>query len=202
MLLSTGVVAESTVYVGDQVKIPMRATDSIAKNNVINHLNINTPVTLIKKQANGWSQIEHDNKQGFIVSRYLTDKKPANELAEKLQTKLDQLQKYSGGKTKTIKNLTQKIETQEDEISRLNLEIINKNTQSLELNKLQNKLFTLDETNADLIEQVSILKSANGSLHTTDFMTIVSAVTLFLGFGVGMGMSRASSSRTNKIYTL
>ena len=202
MLLSTGVLAESTVYVGDQVKIPMRSNDVITKDNVISHLNINTPVTLIKKQANGWSQIEHDNKQGFMISRYLTDTKPTNKLAEKLQAKLDRLQKYSGNKTNTIKNLTQQIKAHEDEISRLDLEITNNNTQSLEFNKLQNKLLNLDEANTDLIDQVSLLKSANGSLHTTDFMTIISAVTLLLGFGVGMGMSRANASRESKMYTL
>ena len=202
MLLSTGVVAESTVYVGDQVKIPMRATDSIAKNNVINHLNINTPVTLIKKQANGWSQIEHDNKQGFIVSRYLTDKKPANELAEKLQTKLDQLQKHNGNKTNTINELTQKITAHKSEISRLNVEILNNNAQSLEFNKLQNKLLNLDKTNADLAEQIAILKSVNSSLHTTDFLTIISAITLFLGFAIGAVMSKVSSNRDKKIYKL
>ena len=202
MLLSTGVLAESTVYVGDQVKIPMRSNDVITKDNVISHLNINTPVTLIKKQANGWSQIEHDNKQGFMISRYLTDTKPTNKLAEKLQAKLDRLQKYSGNKTNTIQNLTQQIKVHEDEISRLDLEITNNNTQSLEFNKLQNKLLNLDEANTDLIDQVSLLKSANGSLHTTDFMTIISAVTLLLGFGVGMGMSRANASRESKMYTL
>lgn len=202
MLLSTGVMAESTVYVGDQVKIPMRAQDTTAKNNIIDQLNINTPVTLIKQQANGWSHIKHDNKQGFIVSRYLTDKKPTNKLAEKLQNRLDQAQKFSSNKNSTIKSLTQKIEAHEDEISRLNLEIINSNTQSLELNKLQNKLFNLDEINIDLIDQVAKLKSVNSSLHTTDFLTIVSAITLFLGFGVGMGMRRASASRESKMYTL
>ncbi|MEO1940458.1 MAG: hypothetical protein ABGX60_01150, partial [Candidatus Thioglobus sp.] len=66
MLSTTGVMAESTMYVGDKVKIPMRADASIAKNNVINHLSINTPVTLIKKQANGWSNIKVDGKSGWM----------------------------------------------------------------------------------------------------------------------------------------
>jgi len=202
MLLSTGVMAESTVYVGDQVKIPMRANDTIAKDNVINQLNINTPVTLIKKQANGWSQIKHDGKQGFMISRYLTDKKPTNELASKLQTKLDQKNRIYKIKYKLAEDLRKQIETHETEISRLNIEILNNNSQSLELNKLQNKLFDLDEINTDLSAQVSSLQSINSSLHTTDFLTIISAVTLFLGFGVGMGMSRAGSSRNSKMYTL
>ena len=202
MLLSTGVLAEPTVYVDDNVKIPMRANDAIAKNNVINHLNINTPVTLIKKQANGWSHIKHDGKNGWIISRYLTDEKPTNELANKLQARLDRLDKFSRNKVNAMQDLTRQIETHEAEISRLNIKVLNGNSQSLELNKVQNKLFNLDEVNTDLVDQLSILQTANGSLHTTDFLTIISAITLFLGFGAGIGMSRMGSTRNDKMYTL
>ena len=202
MLFSTGVLAESTVYIGDQVKIPMRSNDAIAKDNVISHLNINTPVTLIEKQANGWSYIEHDNKQGWMISRYLTSKKPTNELANKLQVELDNLQKLNQANPQIQSNLKQKVQMYETEISRLNVEVLSNNSQSLEFNKLQNKLSNLNESNTDLVQQVNRLKSANSSLHTTDFLTIISAVTLFLGFGVGMGMSRASASRESKMYTL
>ncbi|WPE18704.1 TIGR04211 family SH3 domain-containing protein [Candidatus Thioglobus autotrophicus] len=202
MLLSTGVVAESTVYVGDKVKIPMRSDDVIAKNNIIDHLNINTPLTLIKKQANGWSHIKHEGKEGFMISRYLVDKEPVNYLANKLQEKVDSLHKTSRNKSKEIDDLTRQIETLKTEISRLNIEILNNNSQSLEFNKLQNKLLNLDKTNTDLETQVAILKSANSSLHTTDFLTIISAITLFLGFGISAAMSRASSNRDRKIYKL
>ena len=202
MLLSTGVLAETTVYVGDQVKIPMRANDAIAKNNVINHLTINTPVTLIKKQANGWSHIKHDGKQGWMISRYLTDKKPAKKLTKTMQYRLKHLDASNKGFKEINVKLQKQIQDQEIDITRLNLEIIQRNTESLGLNKLQNKLFNLDEANTDLMDQVTTLKSANSSLHTTDFLTIISAVTLLLGFGIGMGMSRSRSNRDNTIYKL
>ncbi len=202
MLLSTGVLAETTVYVGDQVKIPMRANDAIAKNNVINHLTINTPVTLIKKQANGWSHIKHDGKQGWMISRYLTDKKPAKKLTKTMQYRLKHLDASNKGFKEINVKLQKQIQDQEIDITRLNLEIIQRNTESLGLNKLQNKLFDLDEANTDLMDQVTTLKSANSSLHTTDFLTIISAVTLLLGFGIGMGMSRSRSNRDNTIYKL
>jgi len=203
MLLSTGVLAETTIYVGDQVKIPMRANDAIAKNNVINHLTINTPVTLIKKQANGWSHIKHDGKQGWMISRYLTDEKPAKKLTKSMQYRLKHLEDRSNKGFKEINvKLQQQIQDQELDITRLNLEINQRNTESLGLNKLQNKLFNLGEVNTDLIEQASILKATNSSLHTTDFLTIISTVTLLLGFGIGMGMGRSRSNRDNTIYKL
>ena len=202
MLSTTGVMAESTMYVGDKVKIPMRADASIAKNNVINHLSINTPVTLIKKQENGWSNIKVDGKSGWMISRYLTDKKPSNLQAEKLKKRIISMSNHNKDKREQVNNLQQQIESFENKISSLELAAIKANTQSLEFNKLQNKLFNMNEVNTDLIEHVSILKSANGSLHTTDFLTIISTITLLLGFGVSTIMSRASGSRESKMYTL
>ena len=202
MLSTTGVMAESTMYVGDKVKIPMRADASIAKNNVINHLSINTPVTLIKKQENGWSNIKVDGKSGWMISRYLTDKKPSNLQAEKLKKRIISMSNHNKDKREQVNNLQQQVESFEDKVSSLELAAIKANTQSLEFNKLQNKLFNMNEVNTDLIEQVSILKSANGSLHTTDFLTIISTITLLLGFGVSTIMSRVSGSRESKMYTL
>ena len=202
MLSTTGVMAESTMYVGDKVKIPMRADASIAKNNVINHLSINTPVTLIKKQENGWSNIKVDGKSGWMISRYLTDKKPSNLQAEKLKKRIIAMSNHNKDKREQVNNLQQQVESFEDKVSSLELAAIKANTQSLEFNKLQNKLFNMNEVNTDLIEQVSILKSANGSLHTTDFLTIISTITLLLGFGVSTIMSRVSGSRESKMYTL
>jgi len=202
MLSTTGVMAESTMYVGDKVKIPMRADASIAKNNVIDHLSINTPVTLIKKQENGWSNIKVDGKSGWMISRYLTDKKPSNLQAEKLKKRIISMSNHNKDKREQVNNLQQQIESFENKISSLELAAIKANTQSLEFNKLQNKLFNMNEVNTDLIEQVSILKSANGSLHTTDFLTIISTITLLLGFGVSTIMSRVNGSRESKMYTL
>jgi SH3 domain protein len=202
MLLSTGVLADTTVYVGDEVKIPMRSKDVISKNNVIDHLNINTPVTLIKKQVNGWSKIKHGDNQGWMISRYLTTNKPQDILATKLQSKLNLAEKINANRQQVEAELKQQISTHENEIARLNTEILNNNTQSLELNKIQNKLLNLDESNADLNDQVLQLKTANSSMHGTDFLTIISSITLFLGSAIGMGISRAGANRNNKMYTL
>jgi len=112
------------------------------------------------------------------------------------------LQKTGLNRSNEIDNLTLEIDAQKTEISRLNTQILNHNSQSLEFSKLQNKLLNLDKNNTDLETQVAILKSANSSLHTTDFLTIISAITLFLGFGISAAVSRANSNRDRKIYKL
>ena len=75
MLFVLGVKANPTVYVGN-VKIPMRADASIAKNNIINYLEINTPIELIKKQKDGWSLVRYNGENGWVISRYLLDDNP------------------------------------------------------------------------------------------------------------------------------
>ncbi len=206
VLLSLGVMAESTMYVGGDVKIPMRTDDSFTEGNIIYSLDINTPVALIKKQDNGWSNIRYKGKEGVIISRYLTDKKPENSRAEKLQKDLDfqkKINKDSFNNNYAAKSkLKDQIQAHKNEISSLKLEVIENNTKILEINKLRNKLLSLDGLNNDLVEQLALTKAENKSLHTTDFMTILSTITLLLGLALGVSFSRASNNRHNKMYSL
>ncbi|HIG88854.1 MAG TPA: TIGR04211 family SH3 domain-containing protein [Candidatus Thioglobus sp.] len=198
-LLSTGVMAQSTLYVGDQVKIPMRSDDSIAKGNIITKLGINAPVSLIKKQANGWSRIKHQGKQGWIISRYLTDKKPTNKRADQLAKKLSNA---NAKHSKTIKTISQNNDSLQQEISSLNKQIMSHDGQALNFNKLQNKASVMDQNNSDLMEQINLLKSQNNSQHSTDFLTIISTLTLLLGLVLGFLTFRMSANKANRIYLI
>ncbi len=206
VLLSLGVMAESTMYVGGDIKIPMRTDDSFTKGNIIYSLDINTPVALIKKQDNGWSNIRYKGKEGVIISRYLTDKKPENSRAEKLQKDLDFQKKLNKDSFKnnyaTKSKLKDQIQAHKNEISLLKLEVLESNTKILEINKLRNKLLSLDGLNNDLVEQLALTKAENKSLHTTSFMTIVSTITLLLGLALGVSFGRARNNRHNKMYLL
>ncbi len=206
VLLSLGVMAESTMYVGGDIKIPMRTDDSFTKGNIIYSLDINTPVALIKKQDSGWSNIRYKGKEGVIISRYLTDKKPENSRAEKLQKDLDFQKKLNKDSFKnnyaTKSKLKDQIQAHKNEISLLKLEVLESNTKILEINKLRNKLLSLDGLNNDLVEQLALTKAENKSLHTTSFMTIVSTITLLLGLALGVSFGRARNNRHNKMYLL
>ncbi len=202
MLLPIGVMAKSTLYVGDEVKIPMRTDDSIAKSNIITHLKINTPVTLIKKQENGWTNVEHNGKQGWMISRYLTDKKPVNHEAKELRRQLGVIKNKHAKFDNTKESLEQTIKAQADKILDLNQQIMKLNTQNLETGKLQKRLSILDAKNDELTNQLDQLRSKNSSMHSSDFTTIMSAITLLLGFLLAVTMNKINNRQNNKIYTL
>ena len=200
-LLSTGAMAQSTLYIGDKVKIPMRSDASITKSNIITKLGINTPVTLIKKQTNGWSQVKHQGKQGWIISRYLTNIKPNGDF-KKQAKQITKLTKSNQVQQQTIVELKQDLNQQHQSVVTLKAESTNYDAQVLELSKLRNKTNNLDQTNTDLMAQVRLLKSQASALHSTDFLTIISTLALLLGLLVGFFTSRANANKVSRIYSI
>ena len=204
VMFTSGVMANSTVYVDDKVKIPMRSEASITKGNIITKLGIHTPVTLIKKQTNGWSHIKYQGKQGWIISRYLTNTKPMQVSNAKLkqQTKqITKLKQNNQAHQQTIVELDQDLNQQRQSVSALKAESTEYDTQVLELGKLRNKMSNLDQTNTDLMDQVKLLKSHASAMHSTDFLTIISTLMLLAGLAGGYFVSKANENRNN-IYTI
>lgn len=204
VVFSSGVMANSTQYIGNEVKIPMRSEASITKGNIITKLGIHTPVTLIKKQTNGWSHIKYQGKPGWIISRYLTDAKPmqASNAKLKQQTKqMTKLKKNNQAHQQTIVELEQELDQQRQSVSALKAESIEYDTQILELGKLRNKMNSFDQANTDLMAQVKLLKSQSSAMHSTDFLTIVSTLMLLAGLAGGYLVSKANADRNN-IYTI
>ena len=204
VMFSSGVMANPTVYIGGEVKIPMRADASITKGNIITKLGLDTPVTLIKKQANGWSQVKYQDMQGWVINRYLVDTKPVqvsnNEL--KQQTKqITKLKQNNQTQQQTIVELEQELDQQRQSFNALQAESAKHDTQVLALGKLRNKLSNLDQANTDLITQVGLLKSQNSAAHSTDFLTIISTLMLLLGLAGGYFIGKANTNRNN-IYTI
>jgi SH3 domain protein len=203
-MFTSDVMANSTVYVDDKVKIPMRSEASITKGNIITKLGIHTPVTLIKKQTNGWSHIKYQGKQGWIISRYLTNTKPMQVSNAKLkqQTKqITKLKQNNQARQQTIVELEQELDQQRQSVSALKAESFEYDTQVLELGKLRNKMNSFDQTNTDLMVQVKLLKSRASAMHSTDFLTIVSTLMLLAGLAGGYLVSKANANRNN-IYTI
>ncbi|MDG2353358.1 MAG: TIGR04211 family SH3 domain-containing protein [Gammaproteobacteria bacterium] len=204
VVFSSGVMANSTQYIGNEVKIPMRSDASITKDNIITKLAIHAPVTLIKKQTNGWSQVEYQGTQGWIISRYLTDTKPIQASNGKLKQQAKQISKLKQNNQahqQTIVELEQELGQQRQSVNTLKAASAEYDTQVLELSKLRNKMNNLDQTNTDLIDQVKLLKSQSSAMHSTDFLTIISTLMLFAGLAGGYFVSKANESRNN-IYTI
>jgi len=207
-MFSTGVMANPTLYVGNDVKIPMRANTSISGNNIITSIAINEPVTFIKTDGD-WSNIEYKGQQGWMISRYLDGQIPSIVKVSDLKRRIDtlntttksirhnyqQLKKELGQKDKELKQ-------QEKRILLLDLQEIQLNTNKLELNKLRDKLLTVNDNNTLLMEQNTALQHNNKASYSLDILAIASIIALFLGLLIGFFGNRSSSNKNKAMYTI
>jgi SH3 domain protein len=207
-MFSTGVMANPTLYVGNDVKIPMRANASISGNNIITSIAINEPVTFIKTDGD-WSNIEYKGQQGWMISRYLDDQKPGVVKVSDLKRRIDTLKSTTKKLRSTYQELEKKLgqkdqelKQQEKQILLLDLQEIQLNTNMLELNKLRDKLLTANDDNTLLMEQNTVLQHNNKASYGLDILAIASIIALLLGLLIGFFGNRSSSNKNKAMYTI
>ena len=204
LLLSSSVMAETTFYIGDLVKIPMRSEAVISNDNIITRLKINTPVSVVKQYDNGWSKVNYQDQQGWIVSRYLTNQKPNSNTQAKLdqqQTRIKHLEDQNQSKQSKIIDLEQLHQQQLQQIKTLQSAANEHNIKLLEHEKLQQKIAQLNQNNQALQTSLDQTTRQSKAMHSSDFLTIISTLTLFVGLVGGYWVTRANNKRNN-IYTI
>jgi len=98
--------ANSIVYITDQVDIPMRSSNNIERDpsNLLRMLSSGTKLEVLVTK-NGWSKVKFKETTGWIISRYLTNKKPAKVKLKEIESKYDKLKnKFDSVKTHKAKN--------------------------------------------------------------------------------------------------
>ena len=121
---------------------------------------------------------------------------------KKQAKQITKLTKSNQVQQQTIVELKQDLNQQHQSVVTLKAESTNYDAQVLELSKLRNKTNNLDQTNTDLMAQVRLLKSQASVLHSTDFLTIISTLTLLLGLALGFLTFRMSANKANRIYSI
>jgi SH3 domain protein len=92
LMLIAAPAGAATKYVDDLHEITVRSGPDI-KYRVIETVSSGTEFETLKTQ-NGWTQVRlSDNREGWVVSRYLTDTIPDSEKYETLKAKCDPLEK-------------------------------------------------------------------------------------------------------------
>ena len=76
LFISTLASANSVAYITDQVDIPLRSEKTF-DDNILRSLSSGTELEVIQATEDGWTQIRVDGITGWIISRYLTNIKPA-----------------------------------------------------------------------------------------------------------------------------
>lgn len=201
IMLSSGVMANTTYYVGDNVTIPMRTEALIAKDNIIQRLDINTPVKLIKDNKNGWSEIEYQNNNGWMVSNYLSNQPINDPELPKFKNQLSLANKNIQKQSAKIENLSEKNSNLKKHIDGIQQKLLAYQSQVLDSDKLEKKVTALSNSNTNLLGQLNQLKTDNKSLHSTNFLTIISGLTLIFGLSIGYLISRANYKQ-NDMYRL
>ncbi len=201
-MFSSNVFASSALWVDDNIKIPMRSDASFAKNNIVIYVPINSEVNLLQNNSSGWSEVEFKGYQGWMVSRYLSDKPLKNTLADNLSNQLLVLKANLRDKTELAQRKDNLLRSKQNEIELLSIEVKQSKAQKSTVSTLQKELSNSVESNALLLKRWSLLKSKNDSLYGTDFLALIATIAFILGISIGFVFSRASARKVHSMYSI
>ena len=202
VMYSSSVLANSSVWVDDNVKIPMRTDASFTKGNIISSVPIKSEVVVVQTNESGWSEVEFDEYKGWMVTRYLTDEPFSNPEAEKLSKKLLELQNELAEQKSLIQGMEILTKSQQDEIDSVNIEIYQSEASALRIDELQNNLRNSNSRNDVLVKNLAILKGRAESLYSTDLLTLITTIALIVGLVIGVIFNRASIQKVHSMYSI
>jgi len=201
-MFSSSVMANSTLWVDDNVKIPMRADASFTNGNILLSIPIKSKVRVIKTNSTGWTQVEFDNQIGWMVSRYLSESPFINHEADKLSDQLALITSNLSVQKESIYKADALLQSKEDEIALLNNQIVESQEGILKTEVLQRKFDDSSKSNSILIEKLAKLRNQNESLYGVDILTFYSTLALILGLIVGVLINRASVQKVHRMYSI
>ncbi len=192
-ITSTSVIAESFVYITDQVDIPVRS-EKVFGDNIVRSLPSGTGLSILQATEDGWTQIQYEDTTGWIVSRYLTNNPPARVSLNKLK------QENNANKLLVTKYQAEK-EQLESQLSTLkkentNLTIQNSKSQAEKehIEQIYEDALKLEHENEKLMQQMLQLKTelqlaeSNNQIEQETSMRnwfMVGALVLFCGMIIG-----------------
>jgi SH3 domain protein len=200
-----------TLYVSDTTLEANLRSGTSQENRIIGMLRPGTKVTLTSEQ-DGWAEVTlEDGRTGWILRRYLSERPPWRETAERLQKENEQLRtKLSNVRTEYQQmmqkstELQKKMDSQQGELLSVQSdyeELKKSSTNYLNLKmayeNLQNEA---RQTKAKLDE----LEKAYGKLKTSKALRwfLSGAGVLILGWIIGSSMARVRRRRSSDYYKL
>jgi SH3 domain protein len=197
MLFSTGANAE-TMYVSDIIQITMRTGQGI-DHRIVAMLNSGEEVEILEAGAQ-WTRVRIQNgKEGWVLTRYLTPKKPSGLLLETLEKKhaevtvaFDEIKKENSALKADNKRLAAELSANERALSEVTRSYETLMAESAEFLKLRS---SFDESAAQLSEQKVRVEKYEEELTRLQFHQnikwfLAGAGVLILGFVVGFSARR------------
>ena len=197
--------AQSYVYVTDMVDIPMRSSNKIERDpsNLLKMLPSGAKLEILSTE-NGWTKVKYEKTIGWMISRYLTSKAPAQAQLEKLRQTYNAnkllIAKQSKRNTELEtqvqalrnKNTLLSVQTSKSQAEKEHVEQVYKDALKLEHNNEKLKTEALQ-----LKTEIQLLQNNNtaGQESSSRNWFIVGALVLFFGFIMGFVFPRRSNQR-------
>ncbi|MDT8379506.1 MAG: TIGR04211 family SH3 domain-containing protein [Desulfotignum sp.] len=180
------VAAAQEVYVSGITKITMRTGPGI-EHKIVAMLETGTRLDILEYKSD-WSLVQMDNqKQGWVLTRFLTEEKPLTFLVEKLRKENARLTSVLEKSEKHNQELAEKNTTLAD-IEKKYQELKQASADFLKLNEKYRTLVQLSEEQA---QQISLLK---GNLNNESILWFLSGAGVFI-VGLILGLSTRKKKR-------
>lgn len=174
------VAAAQEVYVSGITKITMRTGPGI-EHKIVAMLETGTRLDILEYKSD-WSLVQMDNqKQGWVLTRFLTEEKPLTFLVEKLRKENERLTSALEKSEKHNQVLTEKNTTLAD-IEKKYQELKQASADFIKLNEKYRALVQLSEEQA---QQISLLKE---NLNNESILWFLSGAGVFI-VGLILGLS-------------
>ena len=200
-----------TLYVSDTTLEANLRSGTSQDNRIIGMLRPGTKVTLTSEQ-DGWAEVTlEDGRTGWILRRYLSERPPWRETAERLQKENEQLRSKLNTVRTDYQQMMQKSTELQQKMDSQQSELLSAQTDYEELKKSSTNYLNLKmayenlqnearQTKAKLDE----LEKAYGKLKTSRALRwfLSGAGVLILGWIIGSSMARVKRRRSSDYYKL
>lgn len=197
--------AQSYVYVTDMVDIPMRSSNKIERNppNLLKMLPSGSKLEILSTE-NGWTKVKYENTTGWMISRYLTSKVPAQAQLEKLR------QTYNANKLLITKQSKRNTELEAEVLAlktantKLSVQSGKSQAEKEHIEQVYKDALKLEHSNQklktealQLKTEIQLLQNNNtaGQESSSRNWFIVGALVLFFGFIMGFVFPKRSNQR-------
>jgi len=197
--------AQSYVYVTDMVDIPMRSENKIQSNpsNLLRMLPSGTKLEILSTES-GWTKVKFEKTTGWMISRYLTSKPPAQAQLGKLRQTYNANKLLIGKQSKRNAELEAQVKELQIQTTMLSVQTSKSQAEKEHIEQVYKDALKLEHTNEklktealQLKTEIQLLQNNNtaGQEASSRNWFIVGAIVLFFGFIMGFVFPKRSNQR-------
>ncbi|SFV81331.1 hypothetical protein MNB_SUP05-13-245 [hydrothermal vent metagenome] len=189
----------------DMVDIPMRSENKIQSNpsNLLRMLPSGTKLEILSTES-GWTKVKFEKTTGWMISRYLTSKPPAQAQLEKLRQTYNANKLLIGKQSKRNAELEAQVKELQIQATMLSVQTSKSQAEKEHIEQVYKDALKLEHSNEklktealQLKTEIQLLQNNNtaGQEASSRNWFIVGAIVLFFGFIMGFVFPKRSNQR-------